>query len=880
MYKSLMFIALLIANQDEMKSLIDKLSSDDVKVRETSLQKIVENWNKWKNEDIKMLKDLSEKSSDINLKMLAANALRLIDTSKLIGETSLKKFKGVNLYVSNDSKASLLDIIKSIDALTESEVKEHKSLIELFFKSAHPEVKLSALRIVKDFQTGVDTLKILPLMNDEDQVVRERALFTLRAVDTDKLYLSELLKLLKSEDMQRKVEAINALAHTREPEHMDEIIKLIIEENSTVKQAVIRATVTLNSKKHAKDVFSQIDCKDVNVVNTVLSALGSLGAKQYAKEIFTKVSNEAVGLKAVEVLVKMGVTDFAEESKELLKSKSYLLRINGIFYLSHLKLEKYAEDIVEFLNDPEIKVQKSAIDGLSCMELKKYADKILPFLKNEDADIRDSAVTALGEMKAKQFAKEILLLIEDRDEHVADSAKDALEGMKTKDLVDDIAKYLKHDFSTVRKIAIELLEEFGAKEKADDMVPLLKDNDEEVRSAAQETLVSFKAKKCLSEIMKIFKDKEVPPEFRLLALETIKELGLTDEFKKEIELVMKDEKLKDFGMEILRDKEKMEWWYKATKKWHEFTADCPSKCKVCKDEINTLLETLKKVNLNQYKKTGDISTLVTVSLIGLSFLSEGSTLKVGKYKNEVKKCFDLVSDDFLNASKRSQYWNFAFGTLFLTEIYSKTPSDDLLKKLQNAYTIIARNQSKEGGWRHEFAGNLTAYTNVVVFTLSRLESCGIKVHEDVKKKILSFYENGMLSDGGLMYSGGHKKSMSKELFERHGLTSAARNGGALLGLFELKYTDSDVYKKILDYYDKYYKEFIMYYNSRKIHLLMNGLSSHKLGKERWDKFCNELLSLSDIPTTTGWDTYKFLQFDESVKAILLQVPLKNLSFLK
>ncbi len=300
------------------------------------------------------------------------------------------------------------------------------------------------------------------------------------------------------------------------------------------------------------------------------------------------------------------------------------------------------------------------------------------------------------------------------------------------------------------------------------------------------------------------------------------------------------------------------------KKWHSFTTKCPKECKDCQNKISQCLEEINK------KPSGSLY------VCGLAFLAQGSTPTKGTFSQKLQE-ITTSGKKFADDGKFFLNWDIALATIFLCEIQLKTPSDDLKQRLQKLYTAIEKRQEKSGGWAHtyipdckdkvwKYTPDLLACTNFIAVSLAQLEQCGIKVNKDVKDKMLEYYKKCSNTDGTFKYASSNRES------------EVARACGAIWALMLLKSTDADFYQKAVTGLEKNLKKVLGGHASLNIHRLTAGIVCHRLGKDQWNRYCEEILSISEYKVVNQGDRDK--GFRTAVDAILLQIPFENLSFLK
>ena len=91
-------------------------------------------------------------------------------------------------------------------------------------------------------------------------------------------------------------------------------------------------------------------------------------------------------------------------------------------------------------------------------------------------------------------------------------------------------------------------------------------------------------------------------------------------------------------------------------------------------------------------------------LVGMAFLSNGSTPGRGPYGSNVQGCVDFIlkainTNGFISHGK-SRMYSHAFATLFLAEVYGMAPSNQVRRALRKAVKLVVDSQNEQGGWRY------------------------------------------------------------------------------------------------------------------------------------------------------------------------------------
>ncbi|HSQ55332.1 MAG TPA: prenyltransferase/squalene oxidase repeat-containing protein [Gemmata sp.] len=226
------------------------------------------------------------------------------------------------------------------------------------------------------------------------------------------------------------------------------------------------------------------------------------------------------------------------------------------------------------------------------------------------------------------------------------------------------------------------------------------------------------------------------------------------------------------------------------------------------DAVEKGLEWLKRNQANDghwAAQGGQYPTTMT-ALAGMCFLMEGSTLKEGKYSEQIRKAVgwflqpnrtnaDGKIGDFNNPTESTRYmYGQGFGTMFLASVYGEEEDKDqrekLEKTLKKAVEFICRAQTtkdhrkpegktvKIGGWGYVSAndgGNFDegSVTITAMQGLRAARNAGIPVPKEAIQKATDYLEACTTPKGGVIYSyaGGGGNALAGQ--ERPPITCAA-----------------------------------------------------------------------------------------------------------
>jgi squalene cyclase len=159
------------------------------------------------------------------------------------------------------------------------------------------------------------------------------------------------------------------------------------------------------------------------------------------------------------------------------------------------------------------------------------------------------------------------------------------------------------------------------------------------------------------------------------------------------------------------------------------------------------------------------------ALGGMVLLMEGSTLREGRYCENIRRAVDWLSERSQrngllanpnNAVEAGRYmYGHGFSTLFLAQVYGEEEDNDRRRKLEGILTravdFIGKAQSSRGGWYYTSAADghdqdEGSVTITQVQALRAAKNAGIVVPKSIIDKALKYLENSTTEGGGVIYS--------------------------------------------------------------------------------------------------------------------------------
>jgi hypothetical protein len=171
-------------------------------------------------------------------------------------------------------------------------------------------------------------------------------------------------------------------------------------------------------------------------------------------------------------------------------------------------------------------------------------------------------------------------------------------------------------------------------------------------------------------------------------------------------------------------------------------------------------------------QAGQPYPMAMTGLAGMAFLMEGSTIREGKYQQQIRKAVDWfmrrsqangLLGNPANTMEMGRYmYGHGYGLMFLSCVYGEEDDPDRRQKLEDiltrAVTFTCRSQSRTGGWNYvsgadtgNDAGHEGSVTIVQVQSLRAARNAGIVVPKEAIDKCHKYLHDATDAQGGVQY---------------------------------------------------------------------------------------------------------------------------------
>jgi len=241
--------------------------------------------------------------------------------------------------------------------------------------------------------------------------------------------------------------------------------------------------------------------------------------------------------------------------------------------------------------------------------------------------------------------------------------------------------------------------------------------------------------------------------------------------------------------------------------------------------------------------------IVQACLAGLAWMSGGSSLRTGRYRDNIDRAAKFVMryvsepERFPGGSAGGPSWDqtnwgHVHAAIFLAELEARSNSGIVRRELTRICDIIAKRMEKSGGYAHGPGGpNALGYLELNIMTglalsgLGCARKAGIKLDLNVAKKVMAYLETSGSADGGVAYSGKPGQKGQGNI----GRTAAAWLGARNLGLGRTKWG-----QKMGSYVASHSDDVLNGHASLMQHILLAGVAAQAAGTTATSKFWEKM----------------------------------------
>ena len=320
--------------------------------------------------------------------------------------------------------------------------------VDTLLEDPHQGVRKAAVKYFRENGVGEDYKKIVPLLTDPEESVKEETIQTIYWLTTE----FDLRPLLRDKSPKVRLATLTVLQEEIEEEHLDPLLndlnpdvsrlakKIKIHRTSDVEylRSVVNGDDKAALKKLAlirliplesKYVYEKLRefLQDKTQFNDRERKSFTAVVKDLPLEIAEKVVNEQVEEIQDEVLLPKFLVPYAKINEEspsraisaiekCFTSKDSKVREFSVKALGKLGEPTTADALREMVNDEEERVRAAAVDALSKMLDYNLTERIAELLEDHSKYVRKSAVKAIGKLKMEDYFSAVVEIIKNTKE--------------------------------------------------------------------------------------------------------------------------------------------------------------------------------------------------------------------------------------------------------------------------------------------------------------------------------------------------------------------------------------------------------------------------------------------------------------------------------
>lgn len=248
--------------------------------------------------------------------------------------------------------------------------------------------------------------------------------------------------------------------------------------------------------------------------------------------------------------------------------------------------------------------------------------------------------------------------------------------------------------------------------------------------------------------------------------------------------------------------------------------------------------------------SGTNGAVVQTACAGLVWLSGGSDLEQGPYKDNVTRAVAFIRERMGKSSMpdtgggyaheaagrpswNQWNWGYAHAAIFLGELHARTPNDELRATLHETARVLCANQEDSGGWAHGPGGpnalgylELNIVTGLALTGIGLAEQAGFEVPEEVVPKADEYLKSSS-SGGGVGYSAKPGQA---------GQGNIGRTACTWLGYVALGMRKAPFARQMEKYISSNAGDLMHGHASLLQHVMLSGIASHAIGKKAKKEF--------------------------------------------
>ncbi|MFC1744448.1 Npt1/Npt2 family nucleotide transporter [Candidatus Riflebacteria bacterium] len=316
----------------------------------------------------------------------------------------------------------------------------------------------------------------------------------------EKEMIQPLVKALKSQEPQIRLNAAIALGHSRNPKALPILIDAINDREEEVRDAVCEAIGKQGGQPILKPLLEQLAVENVKKVKaTIIKSISKLESEDVKNILIEnlKDSDTRIIANSIEALHNFKDNrEVLEIVKPFITHKNHRIRANTAVLLINSKIREYqakgTDTLTKMLYNRNKMMRCSALIAFGEVNREEYLSFLVNALGDDEPEVRYNAVKAIGKIPSTRTIPDLLDMFGDRDERVRKETINtlALFGEQVNPLLMEI---IESESSLSKKtLAIQALGQFGKKESINTLLKMVGSEVNEIAQAAVNALKGIK----------------------------------------------------------------------------------------------------------------------------------------------------------------------------------------------------------------------------------------------------------------------------------------------------------------------------------------------------------------------------------------------------
>ena len=323
----------------------------------------------------------------------------------------------------------------------------------------------------------------------------------------DKLY--ELIKELKSDDLETQLKACWLLGKRKAKEAVPQLIQILeMTSNPELKERVIKALGEIGDISALSPLIEALKDKRWEIKNAVIEALGRIRDKRAIPILEKLLLDNEVRVYAAQALAQLGVSQPLEG---LLKEKEPWIVAKAAEAIGKLGIKDAINSLIDVLNHPSWEVQIEVIEALGKLRASQAVKEIIYLLnKSSKPEVQAAGVLCLSKIAKEEAIPSLIKALKSHHQEVRSASAEALGnlGLGGEKVVDALVEVLLDPYWVTRANAARALGVLKNKKAIKKLLNLIKDHNPNVRVNVITALAEIGGTKVIKDLQEALEREE------------------------------------------------------------------------------------------------------------------------------------------------------------------------------------------------------------------------------------------------------------------------------------------------------------------------------------------------------------------------------------